>query len=48
LLVLTVLAVNLAGDGLRDALDPNSARGRRKQLRRFRRALQNGGQHEHP
>jgi peptide/nickel transport system permease protein len=39
LLVLTVLAVNLTGDGLRDALDPNSARGQRKQLRAFRKTL---------
>jgi peptide/nickel transport system permease protein len=39
LLVLTVLAVNLVGDGLRDALDPNSGRGRRRQLRAFRRSL---------
>jgi peptide/nickel transport system permease protein len=39
LLVLTVLAVNLAGDGLRDALDPNSGRGRRRQLRAFRKTL---------
>lgn len=39
LLVLTVLAVNVAGDGLRDALDPNSARGRRRQLRAFRKAV---------
>ena len=38
-LVLTVLAVNLIGDGLRDALDPNSARGRRKEMRRFRRSV---------
>jgi len=37
LLVITVLAVNLVGDGLRDALDPNSARGRRREMRRFRR-----------
>lgn len=29
LLVLTVLAVNVLGDGLRDALDPSSSRGRR-------------------
>jgi peptide/nickel transport system permease protein len=29
LLVLTVLSVNFVGDGLRDALDPNSAPGRR-------------------
>jgi peptide/nickel transport system permease protein len=43
LLVLTVLAVNLVGDGLRDALDPNSGRGRRRQLRAFRRALSEGG-----
>ncbi len=39
LLVLTVLSVNLIGDGLRDALDPNSARGQRKQLRAFRKTL---------
>ncbi|HVV23276.1 MAG TPA: ABC transporter permease [Pseudonocardiaceae bacterium] len=39
LLVLTVLAVNVVGDGLRDALDPNSARGQRKQLRAFRKAM---------
>jgi peptide/nickel transport system permease protein len=39
LLVLTVLAVNVAGDGLRDALDPNSARGRRRQLRAFRKDM---------
>ncbi|WP_214368313.1 ABC transporter permease [Pseudonocardia sp. H11422] len=30
LLVLTVLAVNFLGDGLRDALDPTSSRGRRR------------------
>ncbi|HEY0805041.1 MAG TPA: ABC transporter permease [Pseudonocardiaceae bacterium] len=42
LLVLTVLAVNLVGDGLRDALDPNSARGRRKELRAFRRMVRSG------
>jgi peptide/nickel transport system permease protein len=42
LLVLTVLAVNLVGDGLRDALDPNSARGRRKELRTFRRLVRSG------
>jgi peptide/nickel transport system permease protein len=42
LLVLTVLAVNLVGDGLRDALDPNSARGRRKELRTFRRMVRSG------
>jgi hypothetical protein len=28
--MLTVLAINLLGDGLRDALDPNSARGNRR------------------
>lgn len=39
LLVITVLAVNVAGDGLRDALDPNSGRGRRRQLRAFRKAM---------
>jgi peptide/nickel transport system permease protein len=43
LLVLTVLAVNLVGDGLRDALDPNSARGQRRRMRAFRRALREGG-----
>lgn len=43
LLVLTVLAVNLVGDGLRDAFDPNSNRGRRRQQRAFRRALRDGG-----
>jgi peptide/nickel transport system permease protein len=42
LLVLTVLSVNLIGDGLRDALDPNSARGQRKQLRAFRKTLRAG------
>jgi peptide/nickel transport system permease protein len=30
LLVLTVLSVNSVGDGLRDALDPTSARGSRR------------------
>ncbi|RKE17412.1 ABC transporter permease [Streptomyces sp. TLI_171] len=33
LLVLFVLAVNLVGDGLRDALDPTSAAGRRRPIR---------------
>lgn len=33
-LVLTVLSINLVGDGLRDALDPQSARARRKRGRR--------------
>ncbi len=37
-LVLTVLAVNLVGDGLRDAFDPNSSRGRRRADRRELRA----------
>jgi ABC-type dipeptide/oligopeptide/nickel transport system permease subunit len=31
LLVVSVLAVNFIGDGLRDALDPNSRGGRRRQ-----------------
>jgi peptide/nickel transport system permease protein len=39
LLVLTVLAVNVAGDGLRDALDPNSGRGLRRQQRALRKAM---------
>ncbi|HWD04857.1 MAG TPA: ABC transporter permease [Amycolatopsis sp.] len=34
-LVLTVLAVNFAGDGLRDALDPSSSRSRRKERKRI-------------
>ncbi|MBB4684790.1 ABC transporter permease [Amycolatopsis jiangsuensis] len=34
-LVLTVLAVNFAGDGLRDALDPASSRSRRKERKRI-------------
>ncbi|MFD9889145.1 ABC transporter permease [Amycolatopsis sp. NPDC059027] len=34
-LVLTVLAVNFAGDGLRDALDPSSARSRRRERKRI-------------
>jgi peptide/nickel transport system permease protein len=33
LLVLAVLAVNFVGDGLRDALDPTSQRGRRREKR---------------
>ncbi len=33
LLTLTVLSVNLVGDGLRDALDPTSLRGNRRSLR---------------
>jgi peptide/nickel transport system permease protein len=33
LLVLAVLAVNFVGDGLRDALDPTSQRGRRRERR---------------
>lgn len=37
-LVLTVLAVNFAGDGLRDALDPQSARGRKRETKKARRA----------
>jgi len=37
-LVVTVLAVNLFGDGLRDAFDPNSGRGRRRADRRELRA----------
>jgi peptide/nickel transport system permease protein len=32
-LVVTVLAVNLVGDGLRDAFDPNSTRGARRARR---------------
>lgn len=36
-LVITVLAVNFAGDGLRDALDPTSSRSRKKENRRRRR-----------
>jgi peptide/nickel transport system permease protein len=36
-LVVTVLAVNLVGDGLRDAFDPNSARGLRRRERRAAR-----------
>ncbi|MFD8595153.1 ABC transporter permease [Kitasatospora sp. NPDC059646] len=39
LLVLFVLAVNLVGDGLRDALDPTSAAGRRPSRRARARAL---------
>lgn len=35
-LVITVLAVNVAGDGLRDAFDPDSARGRRREARPWR------------
>jgi peptide/nickel transport system permease protein len=42
LLVVTVLAVNLVGDGLRDALDPNSGRGGRRRLKAFRRSLSDG------
>ncbi|MFF0149387.1 peptide/nickel transport system permease protein [Amycolatopsis sulphurea] len=34
-LVATVLAVNFAGDGLRDALDPSSSRSRRKERKRI-------------
>ncbi|WP_033291570.1 ABC transporter permease [Amycolatopsis jejuensis] len=34
-LVFTVLAVNFAGDGLRDALDPSSSRSRRKERKRI-------------
>ncbi|HEV3361298.1 MAG TPA: ABC transporter permease [Pseudonocardiaceae bacterium] len=37
-LVVTVLAVNLVGDGLRDAFDPNSTRGVRRAERRELRA----------
>lgn len=37
-LVITVLAVNFAGDGLRDALDPTSVRSRGKDARRAHRA----------
>ncbi|HEX4223532.1 MAG TPA: ABC transporter permease, partial [Pseudonocardiaceae bacterium] len=37
-LVVTVLAVNLVGDGLRDAFDPNSERGTRRADRRELRA----------
>ncbi|MGH3620542.1 MAG: ABC transporter permease, partial [Sciscionella sp.] len=33
-LVITVLAVNFAGDGLRDAVDPSSSRSRRRERRR--------------
>ncbi|MFE0025778.1 ABC transporter permease [Amycolatopsis sp. NPDC059021] len=39
-LVLTVLAVNFAGDGLRDALDPSSARSRRRERKRIAAATQ--------
>lgn len=35
-LVITVLAVNFAGDGLRDALDPSSSRSRRKERKRVK------------
>jgi peptide/nickel transport system permease protein len=41
-LVITVLAVNFAGDGLRDALDPTSARGRKKETKRRRKATHGG------
>ncbi|WP_328607984.1 ABC transporter permease [Amycolatopsis sp. NBC_00345] len=34
-LVATVLAVNFAGDGLRDALDPSASRSRRKERKRI-------------
>jgi peptide/nickel transport system permease protein len=34
-LVVTVLAVNFAGDGLRDALDPSASRSRRKERKRI-------------
>ncbi len=37
-LVVTVLAVNFAGDGLRDALDPASSRSRRKERKRVEAA----------
>ncbi|TQM02186.1 ABC transporter permease [Pseudonocardia kunmingensis] len=37
-LVIAVLAVNLVGDGLRDALDPGSRRGRRSEPERKRKA----------
>ena len=37
-LVVTVLAVNLVGDGLRDAFDPNSTRGARRADRKALRA----------
>ncbi|GAA4527279.1 ABC transporter permease [Amycolatopsis samaneae] len=39
-LVLTVLAVNFAGDGLRDALDPSSSRSRRRERKRVAAATQ--------
>jgi peptide/nickel transport system permease protein len=46
-LVVTVLAVNLVGDGLRDAFDPNSTRGARRadrrELRAERRAARTAG-----
>jgi peptide/nickel transport system permease protein len=37
LLVLTVMAVNLLGDGLRDALDPSSSRSRARSRARRRK-----------
>jgi peptide/nickel transport system permease protein len=37
-LVIAVLAVNLVGDGLRDALDPGSQRGKRSDRKRKRKA----------
>ena len=42
-LVITVLAVNLVGDGLRDAFDPNSTRGVRRADRRALRAERRAG-----
>ena len=39
-LVVFVLAVNVVGDGLRDAIDPNSAGGRRKDRRKARKEYQ--------
>ena len=42
-LVIFVLAVNVVGDGLRDALDPNSSGGRRKEKRAARKEQMSGG-----
>ncbi|GAA3531332.1 ABC transporter permease [Amycolatopsis ultiminotia] len=44
-LVVTVLAVNFAGDGLRDALDPSSSRSRRKERKRIK---ENAGKTKSP
>jgi len=41
--VLLVLAVNLVGDGLRDALDPNASLGRRRVLKAKRSTLKGSG-----